>query len=70
MEDNRDLKNAAIVLVILDLVVFALGLLLTTFSDLFGVLLLVLMIVTGMVLSELARRQKDGEEDTDNYPEW
>lgn len=70
MENNRDLRNAAIVLVILDIVVFALGLLLNIFSDLFGVLLLILMVITGMVLSELARRQKDGEEDQDNYPEW
>lgn len=70
MEDNSDLKNAAIVLVILDIVVFALGLILTTFSDLFGVLLLILMVITGMVLSEYVRRQNNGEEDTDNYPEW
>ena len=70
MEDNTDLKSAAIVLVVLDLVVFALGLLLTTFSGLFGILLLLLMIITGMVLSELARRQQNGGENTDNYPEW
>lgn len=70
MENNSDLKNAAIVLVILDIVVFALGLLLNTFSDLFGVLLLILMVITGMVLSEYVRRQNNGEEDTDNYPEW
>jgi len=70
VKDNSDLKNATIVLVILDIVVFALGLILTTFSDLFGVLLLILMVVTGMVLSEYVRRQNNGEEDTDNYPEW
>lgn len=70
MENNRDLKNAAIVLVILDIVVFALGLLLNTFSDLFGVLLLILMVITGGVLSEYIRRRNNGEEDTDNYPEW
>ena len=70
MENNSDLRNAIIVLVILDIVVFALGLLLNTFSDLFGVLLLILMVITGAVLSEYVRRQNNGEEDTDNYPEW
>jgi uncharacterized membrane protein len=70
MNDNKDLKNGLVILIALDVIVFTLGFLIDSFSDLFGFLLLMLMVVTGMVFSELTRRQKSGEETSDNYPEW
>lgn len=70
MEENTSLRNTLLFLIVADVVVFILGLLIDSFSGLFSVLLLFLMVITGFVWSELRRREQDGEETQDNYSEW
>lgn len=69
MEETKSLKNGLIVLIALDAIIFILSLIINQFKDFFGVTFLILMVITGMVYSELLRRQK-GEETHSSYPEW
>ena len=67
-DDKRDLKRAFLVLVVLDILVFIIGLMTDVYSDLLGIVLLFLMIGTGFVYSELTRRENDDGETRDSYP--
>jgi len=70
MDDNRGLRNTIILLIVLDIVFFLLGVFIDGLSGLFGPIFVGCMVITGLTLSEYVRRQKDGGETGDNYPEW
>ena len=70
MEETKDLKKWLIILIVIDTIIFIFGLYNRIISAWVGLIFVVFTAITGMVLGEYVRRLKNGEENTDNYPEW
>jgi hypothetical protein len=70
MEETKRKRNVIAVLMVFDAITFISSLLFIQFKDFFAVVFLVLMCLTGLVLSDKTPRGENGEETYSSYPEW